>query len=852
MGRERRERLRAAKVVPVRLDEPLQPIRVDPRYAEIFVIVISRGRVVGRVRLPALSEIPIDVLRAAIAAELGQTLCRDAVRELVDETTPPPVGAIGAEVSRSRPSVSVVVCTRDRPDQLAACLESLLALATAPDEIVVVDNCPTSDATRELCVRRGVRYVREDVPGTGRARNRGVAEAAGEIVAFTDDDCVVDAAWLDDVGRHFTDPLVMVATGAIEPLELETSAQYLYELHGSFTRVAERRLYDGISVDPVRAPYKAGATANALVRRRAFELVGPFPEHISGGRPTMAGEDSVFFYEVLAAGYRIVADPALLVWHRHRRDYDSLRRNLFGYSVGLFAHATRALVARREQTALQLFAWLWLRYLPRRLRQALLADEDRVPLGLTLAEIHGALVAPWRLLVSRLARRGNSPPTPAPARAPARPRVVRAELPRVSVVVPSYNRRERLRTLLDALARQEYARDRFDAFVVLDGSTDGSAELVRSLELPFPVAVVEQSNGGAAAARNNGARRAANPVVAFLDDDVVPHTDFVLEHALAHAGAPDDHVAIGYCPPVIESNGLWPIVLRAWWEDHYRRKAEAGHVWTFADFSVGNSSLPRSLFFAFGGLDERFKSRGREDWELGLRLLRAGIRFEYRPRAIGLHHLDTTLATRLRQMRQEARDDVLFAQRHPDVKGQLLLAAVAEWLAREEGSVARRVYEHPERAARVARLALPALDVLETLRFRGRWLTGAQALVAQSYVLGIADVFPRVDEFLAFYAPTWARPGRATQLRIGDGAARIAVDGAGPLELEVALDGRSVRRVPVGTGDGQWDWSGVRERIILEAGDALARVMICRELEGLPTARDAAVADLEPGALRAG
>ena len=80
-----------------------------------------------------------------------------------------------------------------------------------------------------------------------RARNRGVLESSGELIAFTDDDCIVDPAWLDSLGEDFTDPLVMVVTGYVGPLELETRAQCLFELHGGFGRTFERTVYNGIS-----------------------------------------------------------------------------------------------------------------------------------------------------------------------------------------------------------------------------------------------------------------------------------------------------------------------------------------------------------------------------------------------------------------------------------------------------------------------------------------------------------------------------------------------------------------------------------------------------------------------------
>src|SRR5690349_14796085 len=107
-----RRRLEAAKVVPIRLEEPLRPLHVEPRYSEVFLIVLSRGELVGRVRLPALSEIPVEVQRAAIASELGYALLKQEVREAVEAFAAP-----APDTLASQPTVSVVIATRNRSEQ---------------------------------------------------------------------------------------------------------------------------------------------------------------------------------------------------------------------------------------------------------------------------------------------------------------------------------------------------------------------------------------------------------------------------------------------------------------------------------------------------------------------------------------------------------------------------------------------------------------------------------------------------------------------------------------------------------------------------------------------------------------
>src|SRR5581483_2061946 len=138
---------------------------------------------------------------------------------------------------------------------------------------------------KDLVAELPVRYLREDHPGASRARNRAIAESTSDLLAFTDDDCVVDPRWLDDLDESFADELVMAVTGYIGPAELETEAQVLFEAHGGFEKHFERTVFDGTTVSPSAAAGPAGASANVIFRRRAFEEVGLFAEDLGPGTP---------------------------------------------------------------------------------------------------------------------------------------------------------------------------------------------------------------------------------------------------------------------------------------------------------------------------------------------------------------------------------------------------------------------------------------------------------------------------------------------------------------------------------------------------------------------------------------
>jgi glycosyltransferase involved in cell wall biosynthesis len=804
----------------VDLDEGPRPVEVEHRYGRVLLVVLSREGFLGQVLVPAAPVLTVERQWDAIKRELGERLwARQLSRAFIRAAR-----ASGDGPDLGDPSVSVVVCTRDRPRDLRSCLESIAALRTRPQEVIVVDNCPSDGATLDLCRDYPVRYVRESSPGLARARNRGILEARGEVVAFTDDDCVVDPHWLHGLGDPFNDPLVMALTGYAGPLELETPAQYLFELHGGFQRFPERRLFDGASSSPMRVAAAAGAGANAFFRRRVFNEVGLFAEDLGPGTPARNGEEKYAFYRIAAAGYRIVFDPARVVWHRHRSELASLRRTLFGYTTGEFAYTTRCLLAHRELGTLDIWRW-WPRHLAGDLRRWLHDDERALPLDLILVEAAGLPVGPWKLWRSRRIRRGTPPLVSAgrghSADATQTPPRVGAEGPPLSVVVASRNRRDRLRQVLLALAAQRYPADRFEAVIVLDGSYDGSSEMVRGLDLPYRLSVFEQPHSGVAVCRNRGAREASHAHVLFLDDDVLPEAEFLAEHAAAHR-ARGEEVALGYYPPVLESPCLWGYAMRGWWEDHFRRKAEPEHQWTFVDYADGNVSMPKALLFRCGGYDESFRGR-RQDWELGIRLLGQGATFGYHPSAKGRHYLDTRFETTLRHARQEGRDDVLLASKHPHVKGRLPLAGVAEsgpalprrFLA---AGMRRATAEHALRAGPVA------VDVLERLRLRPAWHRVAHRLHWHAYLLGVGEVLAPRRRLEEFFAPLW-RGDQTTSLPVWlDAPGRLRVPpGAGPVELRIGYAGNTLARARALEPAGQWDWREVTERVVAAASEATRR-----------------------------
>jgi glycosyltransferase involved in cell wall biosynthesis len=799
----------ATKVVVVSLDAPLAPLHVEERYRDVLLVVRSGGAVVGEVYLPAWSVIPTDVLASAISWNVGERVWRTAFLRTFEAA----VGAGPGEPERQRRlSVSVVVATRDRPEQLRRCLESVLALQTQPDEIIVVDNCPSDERTRELVSTLPVRYLREDHPGASRARNRAIVESTADLLAFTDDDCTVDPHWLNGLDESFSDELVLAVTGYIGPAELETEAQVLFEAHGGFEKHFERTVFDGTTVSPSAAAGPSGASANIIFRRRAFEEVGLFAEDLGPGTPARSAEDAYQNYRVLAAGFRIAFEPSRIIWHWHRRELSGLRRILSDYTISGFAYTTRCLLRHHDLSVAKIWAW-WLGHFWGDLRRCIRRRDDALPLRIALAEIGGMFRGPWRLYRSIRSRHGIPalelhavPPPPAASRVE-----VGAEPPLLSVALPSRNRRLKLADVLEGLRRQDYPRERFDVTVVLDGSEDDSAAYVRSLDAPFRLTLLEQENRGLASTRNRGAYDSSGEVVVFLDDDTVPEPGFLAAHAAAHAASAVDHLVLGYYPPVITGGGLWAAVLRAWWEDHFRRMAEPGHVWSYIDFAGGNASFPRRLFLETGGFDESFRGR-REDWEYALRLLGRGVRFAYHPEAKSLHYFDTSLETGLRHERQHAQDDVLIGIKHPAARALLPLAAFADSLPSFDEELARK---GPGRARRY-----------EAYGLRGRWSSLVRSLLRNAYAAGLRDRFPTDEAFRDYMSSIWSEGAVRAELDLARPAPFPPIAAAGAVELELTLAGSVIGSfIPVDPGS-QWEWSSVGTRALHSLGPQARRAMV--------------------------
>jgi O-antigen biosynthesis protein len=346
------------KVVDVELSQPIAALQNLAPYQQVQATVRWQGRPIATVQIPIINggcetQLILDRILETCGERLLKTLLLEELsqgKDLATLLTGQPQRTDPAEKDKIQPTVTVVICTRDRPELLQQAIGSLKHLTYPQLDLLVVDNAPSSNATQQLVQQLvqqlaqqlaqqpvpalpHLRYMREDRPGLDWARNRGILEARGELIAFTDDDAIVDPGWVDALVRVFADsPAVMAVTGLVLPAELQMPAQITFEQQGGFGKGYDRRWYyfpqgKGLHWTDLGAGIY-GTGANMAFRRSLFAKIGGFDPALDVGTVTQGAGDLEMFLRVLRSGYALVYEPAAIVRHQHRRDWADLRSQL--------------------------------------------------------------------------------------------------------------------------------------------------------------------------------------------------------------------------------------------------------------------------------------------------------------------------------------------------------------------------------------------------------------------------------------------------------------------------------------------------------------------------------------------
>ena len=265
--------------------------------------------------------------------------------------------------------------------------------------------------------------------------------------------------------------------------------------------------------------------------------------------------------------------------------------------------------------------------------------------------------------------------------------------PRVSVVIPTYQRRASVERALRALARQTLPVDEYEVILSIDGSDDGTREMATQLAAPYRLHVLWQPNRGRSAACNAGIGAASGWLLVVIDDDMEPVPSFVEAHRQAHPEG--SRLAVVGAAPIIVDRSSPPVVqyIGRKFNRHLETLATPDYRFRLTHFYSGNFSICRQILLELGGFDEDFTIYGNEDLELSIRLAAAGVRIVYRADAVAYQHYTKDFGALARDNIAKGRTAVLLAWKHPSAFQDLKLST----------------YEHASLKWRLARGALLGL-----------------------------------------------------------------------------------------------------------------------------------------------
>jgi len=374
------------QIIDVEVERPLEPIVVPEAHTGIAVVLRLRGQPVGFFMdgLPAGAWLGPEELSAAIVKHAGKQILTERIYSELRGTLD----------TSDFPRLDIAICTHNRPDTLARCLRSLQSLGMPSEllRVLVIDNAPPDERTAQTVSDfPGTTYILEPKPGLDFARNRAIRESTAELLAFLDDDVVVDPCWLEGLREAWAANRDAGAfTGPILPLELETAAQVVFERMGGFGKSFDRMRFSNVLPESPTYPIGAGlfgAGANMVFRRAALEQLGGFDDALDTGAPLPGGGDLDIFY-------RIVHEPKLLVYHQHRREYRSLRHQMWTWGLGTMAYVNKSWrhdVAERPKIRRWVFWWLCYQ-LSKIFVPFLRRNRGSWPWDLVAAEVLGGIV----------------------------------------------------------------------------------------------------------------------------------------------------------------------------------------------------------------------------------------------------------------------------------------------------------------------------------------------------------------------------------------------------------------------------------------------------------------------------
>jgi glycosyltransferase involved in cell wall biosynthesis len=374
----------------IEIARPLEPLKFEADESGAALLIRRNGRPIGFLmrQNSAKRTWSPEELSEWISHALKTKIVEEAIR---DELAPP-------RTNVSFPSLSVAICTRNRVATLKRCLDSALSLQQKYGfELLVIDNAPSDDTTAKLVKRSSpARYVLEQRPGLDFARNRAWMDATGELIAYLDDDVIVDSGWVAGLQEAWGEnPGAAAFTGLVMPLRLDTTAQVLFERRNGFRRGFDKNRFGQVLPGNPLYPCGAGifgAGCNMAFRRDVLRDIGGFDEALDTGAPLPGGGDLDIFYRIIRAGYPLLYEPSYMVFHEHRASESGLRRQYYTWGLGFMAFVEKSYRNDPSQRARfrRLVRW-WIRDQISQLWETL-RGRHVLPFSMIFAEFCGGMV----------------------------------------------------------------------------------------------------------------------------------------------------------------------------------------------------------------------------------------------------------------------------------------------------------------------------------------------------------------------------------------------------------------------------------------------------------------------------
>lgn len=226
------------------------------------------------------------------------------------------------------PRVSVIVPVKNGAQKIGDLLDSLMHVDYDREmlEIIVVDG-NSSDGTREIVLQYPtVKFLTEERPGLNAARNTGIRNSMGEIIAFTDSDCVVSRDWIKKIVENFEEGKVACVGGNALGFYKDLISRYCDESLMPVLRVFRRKKM----LDEIKPPLQYPAGCNMAIRRNILSEVGDFDENIEYGF-----DEDELVERICNTGHTMLLDPKLLIRHKHRSSVRELLKQTFRYGRGM-------------------------------------------------------------------------------------------------------------------------------------------------------------------------------------------------------------------------------------------------------------------------------------------------------------------------------------------------------------------------------------------------------------------------------------------------------------------------------------------------------------------------------------